>query len=222
MNDVPIEIQIATLVIAGIAAAGAVAAVIVALAARRDSKRSADAAQTAATAAQQSASAAQTTETENEGEINPESLDLILELTKGGPESQLRDVDALDAKTVQVFAAASIVIGLATLVGDRGGTASTVLLLLALGSFAVSVGAAAVGLFVRDFRKSYQADYLWGHFWDRPAQELKHSVVADIAAAYSHNKTVIETKARAAQVAVIMTGLEALLVGLALVVARLD
>ncbi len=105
MNDVPIEIQIATLVIAGIAAAGAVAAVIVALAARGDSKRSADAAQTAATAAQQSASAAQTTEGENEDEINPESLDLILELTKGGPESQLRDFDALDAKTVQVFAA---------------------------------------------------------------------------------------------------------------------
>ncbi len=221
MNDVPIEIKIATLVIAGIAAAGAVAAVIVALAARGDSKRSADAAQAAATAAQQSASAAQT-ETENEGEINPESLDLILELTKGGPESQLRDADALDAKTVQVFAAASIVIGLATLVGDRGGTVSTVLLLLALGSFVVSVGAAVVGLLVRVFRKSYQADYLLGHFWARPAQDLKHSVVADIAAAYSHNKTVIETKARAAQVAVIMTGLEALLVGLALVVARLD
>ena len=219
MNDVPIEIQIATFVIAVIATAGAVAAVVVALAARRDSKRSADAAQTAA---QPSASAAQTTEGENEDETNSESLDLILELTKGGPESQLRDVDALDAKTVQVFAAASIVIGLATLVGDRGGTASTVLLLLALGSFVVSVGAAAVGVFVRDFRKSYQADYLWGHFWDRPAQELKHSVVADIAAAYTHNKTVIETKARAAQVAVIMTGLEALLVGLALVVARLD
>ena len=77
-------------------------------------------------------------------------------------------------------------------------------------------------MFVRDFRKSYQADYLLEHFWDRPAQELKHSVVADIAAAYTHNKTVIETKARAAQVVVIMTGLEALLVGLALIVARLD
>ena len=46
-----------------------------------------DAAQTAATAAQQSAAAAQTTEGENEDEINPESLDLILELTKGGSES---------------------------------------------------------------------------------------------------------------------------------------
>ncbi len=163
-----------------------------------------------------------TTDDDQQGEINPESLDLILELTKGGPESQLRDVDALDAKTVQVFAAASIVIGLATLAGERGGTASTVLLLLSLGSFVVAVGAAAVGVFVRDFRKSYQADYLWGHFWDRPAQELKHSVVADIAAAYTHNRTVIETKARATQVAVMMTGLETLLVGLALVVARLD
>jgi len=49
-------------------------------------------------------------------ELEPEdvTLDLIYEHTHGGPTRQLATGDAIDAKAVQIFAAASVVLGFGT------------------------------------------------------------------------------------------------------------
>jgi hypothetical protein len=153
--------------------------------------------------------------------VPPGTLDFIYQATRDGPESQSRDVDAMDQKAVNVFAAASIVIGLASFSRDAGGTAATVCFALALGAYAVCVVATILAMKIRVFFNTSHADYLWPNYYDVKPEDIKHALVEDISKAYAKNKQVIETKSRAAQLAIYAVGLEAFLVGTGLVLVRL-
>ena len=91
-------------------------------------------------------------------QLNPESLNLIFETTKDAPERQLHDVEAMDAKAVQVFAAASIIIGLATLIGDAGTDVATAFLACALVAYAACVAMAMMALSIRTYFFTRQAE----------------------------------------------------------------
>jgi hypothetical protein len=156
-----------------------------------------------------------------EQQIPAGTLDFIYQATRDGPESQSRDVDAMDQKSVNIFAAASIVIGLASFSRDAGGSAATVCFALALGAFAVCVVATILAMKIRVFFNTSHADYLWPHYFDVKPEEIKHALVEDISKAYAENKKMIEAKAKAAQLAIYAVGLEAFLVGSGLVLVRL-
>jgi hypothetical protein len=153
--------------------------------------------------------------------FNPQSLDFIFENTKNGTDSQMRDIEALDAKTIQIFAAGAIVIGLASFSGRDGGDTVTGLLIAALVTFAGALVASARSLWVREYLKTNHTDTLWQDFYNTPPVEIKHALAESAAVAYKHNRELIDSKAGWTQKALVLTGLEAFLVGAALVLTRL-
>lgn len=153
--------------------------------------------------------------------INPETLNLIIEATKAGPESQLRDVDAMDAKAVQIFATASVIVGLAAFAGTAGGSVSTGLFILGFIAYAVAASGAFSSLRVRDYLRPFPADSALDSFWDAEPFEVQHALADSISKAYKGNQALLKEKASRTQVAIISTGLESLFVGAALIAARL-
>ena len=151
-------------------------------------------------------------------EINPDTLEFMWSATKEAPERQLESARAADTKMVQIFAAASIVIGLAGFatggaVSDR---AVGSLIAAALAAYIFSAFFAFLHLRTRRFRRSLQADVMWTEHWQDEVLDIKHSLVADISSAYRHNKQLLENKARFSLAALVATGLEVVLVGAAL------
>ncbi len=194
--------------------------------------------------------------------VNPETLRFIFELTKEGPEAQLKDCDAMDTKMTALFGAGSVIIALAGLsavktvtaaVGTvataagktaaigattsasptaspsaatsvaaaRGANWAVALLLFAAVVFYVVSGMQALrGLLPRRFRRSVQADEIWQQLWNRGPDEIRHVLVADISAAYAHNKVVLVEKAGHVRWSAIWLGLEVVAIGLALVASQ--
>ena len=150
--------------------------------------------------------------------LNPETLDFILAYTKDAPEQQLQDAKFLDDKMVKIFAAGSVVIGLAGIStkvsGDwiLGG-----LLMCGLLAYAVLAITALRHLKVRDFRGSFHADRLWPEYWMEKPESIKHALVDDIAEAYGHNKELLGNKGRTVDVALVATAVEVAMVGAAIV-----
>ncbi len=154
--------------------------------------------------------------------FDPETLDFILQATKDGPESQSRDIDALDAKVFQVFAAASIILGLASFSQEAGGGDTTTALLGgALAAYVVAVVASVIGLFTRNFHTSFHANTMWETHHDKAVEQIKLALVTSIADAYSKNNKLLKVKSRAARVVIGATAAEAFLVGLAIILARI-
>jgi hypothetical protein len=153
--------------------------------------------------------------------INAETLNFIYDYTKGAPEEQFKDVEALDSKMIQVFSAASVIIGLGGLSQSGGGLAAALFILLAVGAY-VGVGIAAFQhLRPRNLRRSLQADVMWRMAWQLKVPDIKHSVIKDVAAAYTYNKGVVTDKGSTLQRALFWITTEVVLVGAALVAARL-
>lgn len=154
-------------------------------------------------------------------DVDPGTLDFIYQATKDGPEYQKRDVDALDAKTIQIFAAASVIVGLTSLASNVGGVPTTILFIAAMMSYALCMYFTLTAIRVRDYFNVVHAEHLWPEYWNAQPQEIKHALVENIAEAYSRNQTSIEAKAQASQGAIYTAGIEALLVGAGLVISRL-
>lgn len=153
--------------------------------------------------------------------LSSETLNFLFDYTKGAPDKQLERVASLDGKMVQVFSAASVIIGLGGLSGHSGGVAGAVFIALAVVAY-VFVGLFAVKhLRVRDFHRSLQADELWRHLWHHRVEDIKHSLVDDIARAYAHNKGIMDDKAATLQRARAAVAVEVVFVGCALVAGRL-
>lgn len=153
--------------------------------------------------------------------INPETLDFILETTKAGPEGQARDFDALDAKTINVFSAASVIIGLASFARDFGDWPTTVLFGMALAAYAVVVGGVILAVKVREFRFTSHASNLWSMYQHAEPEAIKRALAQDIAETYDENNVIIKRKALGARVAVFATAGESLFVGAGLLLARI-
>ena len=154
-------------------------------------------------------------------EIDARTLDFIFDYTRDGPAQQFADVDALDSKMIQVFSAASVIIGLGGLSSNKGGAISAAFLLLAVSAYVWTGFQAFQHLAPRRVRRSIQADEMWQRGWQLSIGDLKHSVVKDVADAYAHNKGVISEKGKTLRMALLGITAEVVFVGFGLIVVRL-
>ncbi|MBN1856520.1 MAG: hypothetical protein JW846_06155 [Dehalococcoidia bacterium] len=149
-------------------------------------------------------------------EPRQDTLDFIFEHTKHGPELQLRDAEALDAKIVQVLGVASVVIGLTALGIGRTAisTHALVFLVLALVAYVVMAVFALSALQTFDFQRSSHGDILWNQYWQDDPEQIKHALVADIARAYANNKRLLTAKSGLLFIVVMSAAAEVLFVGI--------
>jgi hypothetical protein len=151
-------------------------------------------------------------------ELNEDTVNLIFEIIRDNPERQVADAKDLDTKMIQVFSAASVVIGLVSFAGRPSNHSWWIDVLT--GGLLFFYGATALVAFMhlraRKFRRNLYASNLWRDAWDRTPTEIKHALIVDISEAYVHNKPILNQKGRFIQIAVVTTGVEVALVGLVL------
>jgi hypothetical protein len=156
------------------------------------------------------------------GDLKPDTLDFVFEYTRGAPEVQLKDVEALDSKALQVLGAASVIIGLSGVSGtNRPNLGSAILLALALLAYILVAIAVFGHIRAQLYRRGLQADDLWRKSWKHDVLDVKHAIVTDIAEAYAHNKCVIEHKRKSLAWSLRFAVAEVLLVGGSLLASRL-
>jgi hypothetical protein len=155
--------------------------------------------------------------------ISEDALDYILDYTKGAPEQVLSFADALDSKIVQIFAAASVVMGLAGIsdASAHGGKAAISFLWIALLSYLATSVCAFVCLNLRRFRETLRADVLWAEYYDKSVSDIKHALVEDISRAFGENKRLIDGKAEWARRTLVATTVEVLAVVTMVILSRL-
>jgi hypothetical protein len=157
-------------------------------------------------------------------EINKDTLEFIFEYIKDAPEAQLKDVEALDNKVIQILSVSSLIIGLIGFVIGKSGINFPALLVLFLGLLAYV--ALAVTAFIHlksaNFRRSFQADVLWKTFWADDVGAVKQSLVDDIGETYAFNKGLINKKAKTLLFVVIFAAIEVVAVGSFVICAALS
>lgn len=122
---------------------------------------------------------------------------------------------------VQVFSAASVLIGLAAVGQLKRGTTIAVLVAIAVSAFLVVAGQAIRALWTRRFRVSISPDQLWYRYWSEETADIKHAFVADAASGYVENDEFLKKKRRALGAALLALGVEAIAVGVALTVSAI-
>jgi hypothetical protein len=148
--------------------------------------------------------------------LRQDTLDFILGYTKGAPEQQLRDAEALDSKSVQALSIGSVVIGLLGVAVGYAHANSVLFVLLPC-----LAGAAYLGVVVscfrhlgtKQFNRSLHADALWQCYWNEEVSDIKHSLVASISEAYHLNKSILDAKAETLKWALGCLAAESLFVG---------
>jgi hypothetical protein len=163
------------------------------------------------------------TEEQNAGakQFDPETVEVIYGYLQGVPEAQRNDWKDLDAKIVQIFQAASVVIGLAgfasgNLIGAT--TAVGVALVAALAFYILALGAACYGLWPRGFLRA-QADAVWPMYENGTPTEVRHALLYAVGEAYPENEAVTKKKGRSLVVVFLATGAETVLVAVSLILA---
>lgn len=147
----------------------------------------------------------------------PETLDFLLDYTKDVPAEQAGASKNVDSKAIQVFTGATIVVGLAAAGGFRGGSAW--LIGFAVGAYVVVAALVALILKPRGFRHSKPVDQLWSEHWDEGVSDIKHAVIADLSDGYTENVAILKTKNRLLRYAILAASVEAILVGVALILS---
>ncbi len=153
---------------------------------------------------------------------NPATLDLIFEHVKDAPEKQGQDLSDLDAKAMEVFAGASVILGAGALIDAKQvGSWPTLLLIVALIVYIVMAILSYLVLHTSELRGSRYADTLWEDFKADPPEVLKLGIVTKVAKDYAHNFKIIKRKARLIDAALFLTAIEAISVALAVLSSRL-
>lgn len=150
-------------------------------------------------------------------EGDPQTLEFLVGAMERTLDRQLGAVDGLDAKVVQVFATASVVIGLAA-AGLHGARHATLCFLIAaVVAYVATVGCAAVSLWIRGYCTVPAPDDLWAnHAWDSIG-ELRITLADAMVRAYRTNVNLMPWKVWAVKGAIFATGAEALCVGIAVI-----
>lgn len=150
-----------------------------------------------------------------------EKLNLIIETTRLGPRQQLVDVDALDTKVTQVFAAGSVVMGLAAfLVDAAGGGVVTAFLIVAGLAYVVCAGGTLYALYPRTYYGAHMADSLFGWSDDRSLKEIQTAIAKSVPEAWEKNRRALKPKECGVTLAMCAVALEVFLVTAALVASR--
>ena len=148
---------------------------------------------------------------------NQDSLEFILEHIREAPEKQIQAIDTLDSKMIQIFAAASIVIGLTGLGSVTGsGRFDAIPLVLSLIAYVSVAAVAIVHLWPRNIRWNLHADSLWPEYGKYDVEDIREVLAYDTSEAYAFNRRVLDAKANTILRALIGTGLEVLFVGIAI------
>jgi hypothetical protein len=150
--------------------------------------------------------------------LRPDSTDLIYAATADARTEQLRAADAQDAKATAVFAAATVVIGLAA-AGSQHGTTQSVLVGLAVAAYVVTAVAAVLCLRIRRFSIELAPDYLWNRYWNQEPLAIKHAIIQERGTGFRENEGLLREKTRALKYATVSTAAETVVVGVVLLVS---
>ena len=129
---------------------------------------------------------------------NQDSLEFILDHIREAPEKQIQTAEALDAKMIQIFVSASIVIGLAGLSSVSLSTERWVIWALIGAIFGLHLPSRSYilgHLGLREMRRNLQADVLWPDYVKYEVADIKEALAQDTSEAYAFNKTVLADKA---------------------------
>ncbi len=147
----------------------------------------------------------------------PETISFILDYSGGAPQRQLATSDALDGKGVQVFGAASVVLGLGGLgSASQDSRVASALLLAAVIAYAVASAAAFRLLWTRRFRVTDDVNELYRNHSTNGLATVKHSITADAATAFDANGKLLAGKAKTLRWLLAAASVEVTLVTLAL------
>lgn len=152
-------------------------------------------------------------------QVNSETLELLLEHTRGTPAEQVRLAAAFDAKLVQITAAGSVLIGLTAAAAPDDSDVPWWLVLAAVLPYLAIVVSTIYGLWVRKFEVADDPHTLWTTLYDVSPQDARHAIMERLAAGYLPNEGHLEAKRAALTVALCGIALEVVLVAAALMVA---
>jgi len=150
-------------------------------------------------------------------EPKPETLRDIYDLVTGSLDRQVDEGHMLDSKMVQIFSAASVVAGLAGLSVSSGvATDKGVALLLVL-AFVAYAGVAYFAFLQLAPKTYYLLNYpdIWRKSWSDAPNELHHSVIAKVTESYERNRAILQRKSGMLRPAIVATGAEVVLIGVA-------
>ncbi len=152
-------------------------------------------------------------------QIPRETLDFLYEVIVPGPERQLATQENLDAKVAQVFAAAAVVLGLASVVITREHIPDgAVGFLVAAGvSFLATALISVYHLRPLEFHATRHADLLWNEYWSDPVPLIKYAMAENASKSYAINRNLLNKKARTLRTVLVLAGMEASFVGAAVV-----
>jgi hypothetical protein len=144
------------------------------------------------------------------------TLDFLLSYTECVPAEQVDASKNCDSKAVQIFAGATVIVGLAA-AGVRGGSAE--LIGAAIGVYLIVAVAVAAILWPRGFRLARPVDQLYEEHWDQDVPDIKHALLARLSADYQQNEAILGRKSVCLLVALVAATVEAILIGTSLIVS---
>lgn len=152
-----------------------------------------------------------------------ETVKTIYELVRDVPERQIDNGAALDTKMVQIFSAASVVVGLTALsfasTSARGGWEVTVLLVMAMLAYVATAYVAFQHLKPKRYKR-LKVDDIWRYCWQLEPDEVRRTVIAKATEAFAHNAPILDGKAFTLRAILVTFGAEVLFVAIALISAR--
>lgn len=153
------------------------------------------------------------------------TVEAIYDLTKEAPERQISSSSSLDAKMVQIFGAASIVMGFLGLSSSTDLIQGRLWMLLLIIGALVCYGCTAVLAFIhlgpKEFWRNLGVDrWLSPRYLNLDEDEFRRLVIVDTGRAYSHNGQILKEKARYVRYALALAGLEVFLVVVTLILSR--
>jgi hypothetical protein len=152
---------------------------------------------------------------------DPETIKVIYDRLGNVAELQFGDQANLDGKMIQVFSAASVVMGLTGLsasASTKNPTAVAVLLGAALAAYAAVAVFTGIGVWARQFKALRFGATLWDYEWDQPPEQVQLAVIHKVKGAYDTNRLILEDKGKLLAVAIVATGCEVALVAASIIV----
>ncbi len=141
---------------------------------------------------------------------DPGAIDFIYGTSLEGVVNQLQEMASLDTKLVQVFGAASVVLGLASVASD----ARTGFLVVAAGAYALcAVAAFLAGIWVQKVRYPFHSETLIRDFWPHTLEEIRYALADEMPEIWEFNNRVINRKVWAARIAIAATAVEVAAIG---------
>lgn len=149
------------------------------------------------------------------------TIDVIYDRLSGVAEAQFGDQTNLDGKMIQIFVAASVVMGFSgfTATSAAKNPAWVVTFLcLALAAYALVALATGLELWTAKFEALRFGSSLWDEEWMQPPDQVKLAVIDRVKAAYDSNLKILKEKGRLVSAGIVATGFEVLFVALAVII----